>query len=95
LYRFPKLGRARLAFRLLEALERFDAVTVVAALTLGMFRFGWEIGLIVGLSMFAYGVNMSLFLAGGMEIGAPPLLNVAGPYRDPLPPRESDRWLQR
>jgi multicomponent Na+:H+ antiporter subunit C len=43
------------------------------------------IRLIVGLTMFSYGVNMSLFLAGGMEIAAPPLLDVAGPYRDPLP----------
>lgn len=43
------------------------------------------IRLIIGLSMFAYGVNLSLFLAGGMETGAPPLLGVPGPYRDPLP----------
>lgn len=43
------------------------------------------IRLIIGLSMFAYGVNLSLFLTGGMEVGAPPLLDVAGPYRDPLP----------
>ncbi|MDQ3458633.1 MAG: Na+/H+ antiporter subunit C [Deinococcota bacterium] len=43
------------------------------------------IRLIIGLSVFAYGVNLSLFLTGGMETGAPPLLNVQGPYRDPLP----------
>lgn len=41
--------------------------------------------LILGLSMFAYGANLSIFLVTGAEPLAPPLLSVEGPYRDPLP----------
>lgn len=44
------------------------------------------IRVILGLSLIAYGVNLAILLAGaGTEGGAPPLLNVEGPYVDPLP----------
>lgn len=44
------------------------------------------IRVILGLSLIAYGVNLSILLAGaGTEGGAPPLLNISGPYVDPLP----------
>ncbi|CAN5882642.1 hypothetical protein BH24DEI2_BH24DEI2_18220 [soil metagenome] len=44
------------------------------------------IRVILGLSRISYGVNISILLAGaGTRQAAPPLLNVAGPYVDPLP----------
>lgn len=44
------------------------------------------IRVILGLSMIAYGVNLGILLAGaGFAQDAPPLLDVAGPYNDPLP----------
>jgi len=44
------------------------------------------IRVILGLSLLAYGVNLAILLAGaGTAGGAPPLLNVPGPYVDPLP----------
>ena len=44
------------------------------------------IRVILGLSLLAYGVNLSILVAGaGVEGGAPPLLSVEGPYVDPLP----------
>ena len=44
------------------------------------------IRLIIGLSMISYGVNLSILLAGsGGTLAAPPLLNIEGPYVDPLP----------
>lgn len=43
------------------------------------------IRLIIGLSMIAYGANLSILLAGGTFLGAPPLTNLDGPYVDPLP----------
>lgn len=43
------------------------------------------IRLIIGLSMIAYGANLAILLAGGSELAAPPLLNLEGPYVDPLP----------
>ena len=43
------------------------------------------IRVILGLSMIAYGANLSILLAGGMKPDSPPLLNVEGPYVDPLP----------
>ena len=43
------------------------------------------IRLIIGLSMIAYGANLSILLASGTFLGAPPLTNLDGPYVDPLP----------
>ena len=43
------------------------------------------IRLIIGLSMIAYGANLSILLATGAFSGAPPLTNLDGPYTDPLP----------
>lgn len=44
------------------------------------------IRVIVGLSFVAYGVNLSILVAGGGTVPlAPPLLNEGGPYADPLP----------
>lgn len=44
------------------------------------------IRLIVGLSLISYGVNLSILIAGaGVEQASPPLLDLAGPYNDPLP----------
>lgn len=44
------------------------------------------IRVIVGLSFVAYGVNLSILVAGGGTVPlAPPLLNAEGPYADPLP----------
>lgn len=44
------------------------------------------IRVILGLSMIAYGVNLGILIAGaGFAQDAPPLLDVAGPYNDPLP----------
>jgi multicomponent Na+:H+ antiporter subunit C len=44
------------------------------------------IRLIVGLSIISYGINLSILLAGaGVEQASPPLLDMAGPYNDPLP----------
>lgn len=44
------------------------------------------IRMIVGFSLISYGVNLGILLAGGgMEQDSPPLLDVAGPYNDPLP----------
>ena len=43
------------------------------------------IRLIIGLSMISYGVNLSILLVSGTELNQPPLLNIAGPYADPLP----------
>lgn len=44
------------------------------------------IRVILGLSFIAYGANLCILLAGGgYEGGAPPLLNLEGPYADPLP----------
>ncbi len=44
------------------------------------------IRVILGLSLVAYGVNLSILLAGaGPKLASPPLLNLAGPYADPLP----------
>lgn len=44
------------------------------------------IRVILGLSLLAYGVNLSILLAGaGTERAAPPLLDLPGPYVDPLP----------
>ena len=44
------------------------------------------IRVILGISLIAYGVNLSILLAGaGVERATPPLLNLAGPYVDPLP----------
>lgn len=43
------------------------------------------IRLIIGLSLIAYGVNLSILLAGGATLRTPPLLNLGGPYVDPLP----------
>lgn len=44
------------------------------------------IRVIVGLSFVAYGVNLAILVAGGGTVQlAPPLLNEAGPYADPLP----------
>lgn len=43
------------------------------------------IRLIIGLSMIAYGANLSILLAGGAALRAPPLTNLDGPYTDPLP----------
>lgn len=44
------------------------------------------IRMIIGLSMINYGVNLIiLFAGGGFRQVSPPLLNVMGPYADPLP----------
>lgn len=43
------------------------------------------IRLIIGVSMIAYGANLSILLAGGTSLNAPPLTNLDGPYVDPLP----------
>lgn len=44
------------------------------------------IRLIVGLSLLSYGVNLSILVAGsGTRQASPPLLNLSGPYNDPLP----------
>lgn len=43
------------------------------------------IRLIIGLSMIAYGANISILLVTGMTLDAPPLLSAEGPYVDPLP----------
>ena len=44
------------------------------------------IRVILGLSMVAYGVNLSILLAGaGTRFATPPLINLEGPYVDPLP----------
>lgn len=43
------------------------------------------IRLIIGLSLIAYGANLSILVAGGTALRAPPLLNLDGPYADPLP----------
>ncbi len=43
------------------------------------------IRLIIGLSMIAYGANLAILLAGGAALRAPPLLDLPGPYVDPLP----------
>jgi multicomponent Na+:H+ antiporter subunit C len=44
------------------------------------------IRLIVGMSLISYGVNLSILLAGaGVHQASPPLLDVTGPYNDPLP----------
>ena len=43
------------------------------------------IRVILGLSLIAYGVNLSILLSGGMTLASPPLLDIAGPYVDPLP----------
>lgn len=44
------------------------------------------IRLIVGLSLISYGVNLSILIAGaGTQQGSPPLLDLGGPYNDPLP----------
>jgi multisubunit Na+/H+ antiporter MnhC subunit len=40
---------------------------------------------IVGLSLFSYGANLALMVAGGLKRGRPPLLTVGAPYADPLP----------
>lgn len=43
------------------------------------------IRVILGLSMIAYGANLVIFLSGGMARNDPPLLNLDGPFVDPLP----------
>jgi multicomponent Na+:H+ antiporter subunit C len=44
------------------------------------------IRVILGLSMIAYGANVGILLAGGgFAQDAPPLLDLVGPYNDPLP----------
>ena len=43
------------------------------------------IRLILGLSMIAYGANISILLVTGMGLDAPPLLDAQAPYVDPLP----------
>ena len=43
------------------------------------------IRVILGLSLISYGVNLSILLSGGLSEGAPPLLDIPGPYVDPLP----------
>jgi multicomponent Na+:H+ antiporter subunit C len=43
------------------------------------------IRVILGLSLLAYGANVTIFLSGGMQRQNPPLLNTPGPYVDPLP----------
>lgn len=44
------------------------------------------IRLILGLVLLSYGANLSILLAGsGVEMQAPPLTNLAGPFNDPLP----------
>lgn len=44
------------------------------------------IRVILGLSLISYGVNLGILIAGaGFRQDAPPLLDVAGPYNDPLP----------
>ena len=43
------------------------------------------IRLILGLSMIAYGANISILLVTGMNLDAPPLLDAQAPYVDPLP----------
>ena len=44
------------------------------------------IRLIVGLSLIGYGANLGILLSGaGFERAGPPLLNLGGPYNDPLP----------
>ena len=43
------------------------------------------IRLIIGLSMIAYGVNISILLVTGMALDAPPLLGAGETYVDPLP----------
>lgn len=43
------------------------------------------IRVILGLSMMAYGANLSILLTGGIGRASPPLLNIPGPHVDPLP----------
>jgi multicomponent Na+:H+ antiporter subunit C len=44
------------------------------------------IRLILGASFISYGVNIAILLAGeGERRDAPPLLQLSGPYNDPLP----------
>lgn len=44
------------------------------------------IRVMLGLVLLGYGANMSILLAGsGVEMRAPPLTNLAGPFNDPLP----------
>ncbi len=44
------------------------------------------IRMIVGVSMITYGVNLSILMAGnGFATNSPPLLDLPGPYNDPLP----------
>lgn len=43
------------------------------------------IRLIIGLSMIAYGANLSILLVAGGRLSDPPLTNLGGPYVDPLP----------
>ncbi|WP_324753697.1 Na+/H+ antiporter subunit C [Roseovarius sp. Pro17] len=40
---------------------------------------------IIGVSLLTYAVNVFLFASGRLTIGAPPILNDAGTYTDPLP----------
>jgi len=44
------------------------------------------IRMIVGISLISYGINLSILFAGsGFDRSSPPLLNLPGPYVDPLP----------
>ncbi len=44
------------------------------------------IRMIVGISLISYGINLSILFAGsGFDMSSPPLLNLPGPYVDPLP----------
>ena len=43
------------------------------------------IRLIIGLSMIAYGANLSILLVAGARLSDPPLTNLKGPFVDPLP----------
>jgi multicomponent K+:H+ antiporter subunit C len=40
---------------------------------------------VLGLTFLSYAVNLFVFVAGGLRVGAPPIVTGAGPMTDPLP----------
>ncbi len=65
-------------------LPALAAVLVAAGIFLVLSRA--LIRLILGLSLVSYGVNIGILVAGaGVRQDSPPLLQLPGPYNDPLP----------
>ena len=63
-----------------------SGVGVVTAAGIYLMLRGRSFSVVLGLSLFGYGVNVFIFLMGRLWTNSAPILVGQGPFADPLPP---------